>query len=102
MSDEHAPLCLLRQVFGDDIISVMSDTGERADVRTAAFGDVRLIADAQGCMARVGDGDSRKADNMEDALRAAIVCRIDRARAEVRRMEREAVALNRLRVPVPE
>lgn len=102
MSDEHAPLRLLRQVFGDDIVEVLGDAEECADVRTATFGDVRLIADAQGCMARVGDGDSRKADNMKDALRAAIVCRIDRARAEVRRMEREAVALNRLRVPVPE
>lgn len=102
MSDEHAPLRLLRQVFGDDITNVLGDAEECADVRTATFGDVRLIADAQGCMARVGEGDSRKASTMEDALRDAIACRIDRDRTEIRRLERRAVALNRLRVPVPE
>lgn len=102
MTTEHAPLRLLRQVFGDEITRVMGDTEECADVRTTTFGDVRLIADAQGCMARVGEGDSRKASTMEDALRDAIACRIDRDRAEIRRFERQAAALNRLRVPSPE
>ena len=102
MSDEHAPLRLLRQVFGDDITGVMGDEPDRADVRTATFGAIRLIADGQGCTARVGVGDSRDSATMEGALRDAIACRIDRARAEIRRMAREEAALNRLHIPVPE
>ena len=102
MSDEHAPLRLLRQVFGDDITGVVGDEPDRADVRTATFGDVRLIAEAHGCTARVGGGDFCDAGSMEDALRDAVADRSCCAITEIRRLQREVATLIRLHIPVPE
>lgn len=99
MSTEHAPLRMLRATFGSDITRVMGDEPERADVRTATYGDVRLVADSQGCMARVGAGDFGRGDTMQAALSAAIDCRVNLNRDQIRRMERQTVALNSLRIP---
>jgi hypothetical protein len=98
MSDEHAPLRLLRQVFGDDIICVHRDTPRRAEVYTLSAGDVALTIGPCKSVAQVGA--ARTSDDAPTAaLRLAIAEEARHLHARAVRDKENGASLAALQVP---
>ena len=95
-----SPLQILQEVFGSEIVAVLSDAQTLADVRTQTFGTVRLIVDKKGVFANVAGSINTGSGNPRKVLREAVIARIAVVRQQIRQLEQEARLLNNLKFGV--